>query len=335
MSRKVLLVVSVDTEEDNWRPTRHGVRTENIRELPRLAAFLGRFGARVTYVTTYAVASRPWAAGLLRDVAADTRGEIGAHLHPWNTPPLTEPVTARNSMLKNLPAELQASKLATLTDTLGAAMGERPVTFRAGRYGIGGDMLRALIRTGYAVDTSVTPWLNWQDTGDGPSFIGAPSAPYRLNGSGSVNVPSQDGPLAEVPLTCGFNRWPFPLWHRIHAWVRGPGRGRLHLGGIAYRSRLVRLIRLSPEHNPARDMLVLSRELLDHGQTFLHLNWHSPTLVPGLTPFVCSAADVDRFYGRIAEYLSRLAGVASIRFLTVREAADLLVPARPTAASLA
>src|SRR5437879_6190931 len=42
MSKPMLLIVSIDTEEDNWHPCRDGVTVENIRELPRLDALFQR-----------------------------------------------------------------------------------------------------------------------------------------------------------------------------------------------------------------------------------------------------------------------------------------------------
>src|SRR5712692_4048249 len=46
--RDVLLLVSIDTEEDNMALTRVGVSVENVRELPRLAGFLMGLGVRAT-----------------------------------------------------------------------------------------------------------------------------------------------------------------------------------------------------------------------------------------------------------------------------------------------
>src|SRR5438045_2912616 len=157
MSPPILLIVSVDTEEDNWRPCRDGVTIENIRELPRLDALFQRLGVRATYFTTYQVAIHEWAAATLRQLRADG-AEIGAHLHPWNTPPLDEAFLPRNSMLTNLPAGLQFAKLERLTDSLRSAIGRRPRAFRAGRYALGPEAARALVRCGYAVDSSVTPY---------------------------------------------------------------------------------------------------------------------------------------------------------------------------------
>src|ERR1041384_6352407 len=66
-----LLIVSLDTEEDNWHRSRDGVTVENIRELPRQARFFERLGVRPTYFTTYQVAIDP--------CGADVRREGGGH----------------------------------------------------------------------------------------------------------------------------------------------------------------------------------------------------------------------------------------------------------------
>src|SRR2546428_11575364 len=118
MTRPITLVVSIDTEEDNWAPARTGITVDNIRELPRLHRVLERLGVRPTYFVTYQVAIRPWAAEILREIQARGTGEIGGHLHAWNTPPLDEELAPGNTMALNLPQSLQAAKIATVTDAL-------------------------------------------------------------------------------------------------------------------------------------------------------------------------------------------------------------------------
>src|SRR5213595_2972836 len=189
----VLLIVSIDTEEDNWYRSRQAVTLENIGELRRLGAFFERLGVRPTYFTTYQVARERRAADVLREVCAAGSAEIAAHLHPWNTPPLTEAFVPRNSMLKNLPAELQTAKLRRLTVALEEAFGRRPTSFRAGRYGIGRDTVAALQYCGYGVDSSVSPFIDLKAMDDGPTFVGAPVVPYRLAPDRDVREPAADG----------------------------------------------------------------------------------------------------------------------------------------------
>src|SRR5439155_12482078 len=113
-----------------------------------------------------------------RGIQDGGHAEIAAHLHPWNTPPLDEAFAPRNSMLKNLPPQLQQAKLESLTAKLEEAFGAPPSAFRAGRYGLGPETVTALIRRGYRVDSSVTPWVSWQQDDEGPTFVGAPLETY-------------------------------------------------------------------------------------------------------------------------------------------------------------
>jgi len=332
------VLVSVDTEEDNWGRARTGVTVDNIRELPGFQARCERLGLRPTYFTTWQVATVPWAAGILRDLSQGGRAEVGAHLHPWNTPPLDEEFVARNSMTKNLPPPLQCAKLAGLTRAIALGTGVRPTSFRAGRYGLGRDTTQALIEQGYLVDSSVTPWVSWVEMDDGADFVGAPLSIYALDGTTDPCLGVAGGPLVEVPLSCGYTRWPFERWSRVHGALTGSGLRRLRLAGVAARLGLLQKVMLSPEISSPADGLRLARLLAAHGVTHLHLTLHSPTLRPGLSPFARSRADVERLHDWIARFLDGLARTASVAFATVGEAA-LLQPGAarrpPGAASVA
>ena len=201
--RETIVIVSIDTEEDNWYRSRSGSTVDNIAELRTLAPFLERLGVRPTYFTSYQVAIQPPAADTLREACAGGRGEIGAHLHPWNTPPLDEAFVPRNSMLNNLPAALQRAKLTRLTAALEDAFGLTPRSFRAGRYGFGRETIGALLAGGYHVDSSVSPYMDFGAMDDGPNFIGAPVAPYFLAPDREVTDPAPESTLLEIPLSRG------------------------------------------------------------------------------------------------------------------------------------
>jgi hypothetical protein len=323
MTPPTLLIVSIDTEEDDWHPRRDGVTVENIRELPRLDALFQGLGVRATYFTTYQVAIHDWAAAILRELHGGG-AELGAHLHPWNTPPLDEPFAGRNTMLKNLPAALQLAKLERLTGTLREALGGRPVAFRAGRYGLGPDTVTALIRCGYRVDSSVTPFVSWEEYDDGPTFVGAPLNPYRLAGDADVRIPQPEGPLVELPMSVGYSRSPSGVWAGLYRLLSAPALRPLHLRGIASRAGIVKRISLSPETDSVADMLTLSRRLMEAGLRYLHVFLHSPSLSPGLSPFALDRAGVEHMYRSIATYVEGLARMTALRCVTVSEAAILL-----------
>ena len=334
-NREVLLVVSVDTEEDNWVPTRTGITVENIQELRRLASAFGRWGVRATYFTTYQVGVQPRAVAVLREIEEGGGAEIGAHLHPWNTPPLGEPLRPRNSMMKNLPRELQLAKLQRLTETLRDAFGASPTAFRAGRFGLASDAVSALLSCGYRVDSSVTPFVSWEACDDGPTFVGAPLNAYRIGAGQDVRVPEPHGSLVEIPVTSGYTRFSSLQWPFVHRVLRAPAGRAVRVPGLLARLGVVKLTILTPEFESVRHMLALSQGALEGGVRHLHLFFHSVALRPGLSPWTSSARGVERVYATIERYLEGLSKMVSVRFATVSEAGSALgfgvaEPRRPT-----
>jgi glycosyltransferase involved in cell wall biosynthesis len=322
----IKLVVSVDTEEDNWQPTRSGLSVENLREVPQLVEFLERLDLRATFFTTYQVASRPWAAGILRYAVASGRAEIGAHLHPWNTPPLDAPEPAQYTMLNNYAMDVQRVKLGHLTKTITKAFGSAPLAFRAGRFGFNQSMARVLIEHGYRVDSSVTPFITWEGFDGGPNFIGAPLDVYRLDGSTDVREPLATGPLVEVPLSVGYTRFSSRRWNAVARVFRARSAQLARLPGLAARTGIVMRAILSPETNSVREMLAVSRGLIEGGARHLHLFFHSSSLRPGLSPFTSSRTDVRRFYDTIERFVDRVRTFAPMSPATVTEAAGVTPP---------
>lgn len=327
MSEPITIVVSIDTEEDNWDPAREKITVENIRELPRLDRMFERIGVRATYFTTHKVAETPWCLEIMRGLAATGRAEVGAHLHPWNTPPVILPLTPRNTMLGHLPVDLQRAKVATLTRKLSEGIGERPWSFRAGRWGLTGVTAAVLIESGYRVDASVTPFRSWRTDG-GFSHIGAPINVYRLNGRGDQRVPAPDGALIEVPASWGYTHGHWGLLSRVDDHVSRSLPRQLGLDRAVKMLHLVNHVVLSPEVEALDDMEILARNLIDRGARHLQLTFHSPSLVPGLSPFASTAREVDLLYARLSGLIERVSRITPVRFATVGEAGALLAAPR-------
>ncbi|MGQ0559619.1 MAG: polysaccharide deacetylase family protein, partial [Sphingosinicella sp.] len=154
------LLVVVDTEEEfDWNEpfSRAATATSAIAAQARAHEIFDRFGIVPTYVVDYPVAANAKPAAILRKLKDEGRAEIGAHLHPWVTPPFVEEVNARNSYGCNLPPEVERAKIETLTAAIGEAFGERPTIFKAGRHGLGPSTVRALVELGYRIDCSALP----------------------------------------------------------------------------------------------------------------------------------------------------------------------------------
>jgi hypothetical protein len=326
--RKAYLVVTIDTEEDQWGMSAEKPTSSNINSLPELQGYLDEENILPTYLVSYPVATDDFAVEILLKIILKGRCEIGAHLHPWNCPPLFEEGNEENTMLANLPYELQLLKIRTITQCIDSRFGRKPKVFRAGRWGMGNETIKALIECGYTTDTTVTPFTSWECY-NGPSFINSPNMPYYLDSEGNVSLSHNhkekvDRKICEVPVTIGFNRWPFKKWQKVHLMLnRFPAF--FHFNGILHRSHLLRKIWLSPEINNADDMLVLTKVILNHGGRILNMNFHSNSLIPGLGPFVKNEYDLAKFRSNLKTYFKAIREIAEITPIFVSNVRELLV----------
>jgi hypothetical protein len=126
------LLIVVDTEEEfDWSApfSRANVSTRSIPAQAAAHEIYDRLGIVPTYVLDHPVATDPAAVEFLGALRREGRAEIGAHLHPWVSPPHVEEVTTRNSYHCNLPPALERAKIEMLTATIAEAFGERPTIF--------------------------------------------------------------------------------------------------------------------------------------------------------------------------------------------------------------
>jgi hypothetical protein len=206
-------------------------------------------------------------------------------------------------MMFNLPGSLNRAKIAEVHRLIEAELGVTPTSFRAGRWGLGPTVAGALVELGYAVDSSVTPFLDWSARHSGPNYARAPLRPYRFHPT-DVLRPSSDGPLVEVPATVGFLHGVPEVAARIRtALARGKLR-RTRLLGLLDRLGLVACRLLSPETSTAGEMIALARNLVARDARILNLFLHSSALAPGLTPFVRDERDRAEFLQRIDSFLA-------------------------------
>lgn len=283
-----LLLVVIDTEEEfDWsRPhSRDNTSVTAIAAQRRAQELFTRHGIVPTYVIDYPVASDPAAVDALRVFADSGHCRIGAHLHPWVNPPHSEVVNAYNSYPGNLPAALEREKLRVLTATIAEAFGGRPVVYKAGRYGVGPATARILEDLGYLVDVSVVPFTSFAEDG-GPDFSAAAFHPSWFGSSGE---------LLEIPLSCGFCGVLRRLGPAAFPRLSKAAAMRLHLPGMLARTGLLERIRLTPEGVDLASNIRLARSLYDQGCRIFSFTYHSPSLVPGMTPYVRSERQLAAF----------------------------------------
>jgi len=317
------LIVTVDTEEDSWGNVRAPhYAVENIEALPALQKLCDTLGAKPTYLVTYPVVTNATAAATLRTLVEAGNCEIGAQWHPWNTPPFEEPESKWNTMLCNLPDELQHKKMATLHEAIERHLKVVAVSFRSGRWGYSESVARNLAKLGYKVDTSITPFTDWRSVG-GPDFSDVTPRSFRFSAD-DILQESADGPLTEIPVTVGYVGWlSFNMrWcNAVRTVAQSKVLARARVAGILSRSNVINKIWLSPETSDAAAMINLARRLRSQGYRFLNLTFHSPSLRAGLTPFVRTQHDEQRLWENVRRFLS-FARESGIEAVKLRDAID-------------
>jgi hypothetical protein len=296
--RRVL--VTVDTEEEfDWSAPkrRDAVSVTSMSALPEAHRLLRGFGVVPTYMVDFPVVSDAASVDILRPWHAAGECVVGAQLHPWVNPPFAEPLDERHSFPGNLSRETERAKIAALTAAMRTEFGTQPNVFRAGRYGIGPNTEALLYEAGYRVDSSVRPYFDYRPQG-GPDFRRIRPAPYW---SGRERL------LLELPLSVTFSgplrRLGEPLY-----------RGLPTLRGALARSGLLSRVALTPEGIPLDEAVRALDALLGDGLRLVCISFHSPSLVPGHTPYVRDAADLRRLYAwldGVLAYLAR-AGVTPV-----------------------
>lgn len=300
---RVPLLITIDAEGDNLWSRPRMVTTENARFLPRFQDLCERHELRPTYLTTFEMARSPEFVSFGRDLLRRGRGEIGMHLHAWNSPPeasLTDEDYLHQPYLTLYPEPVMREKIAWLTRTLEDTF-ETPIrSHRAGRWGMNETYARLLAEHGYLVDSSVTPHISWRrDSAPAdlaaPDYSGFPETPYfvdlddlRLRGASQ---------LLEVPVTTC--RAPFgddaavaPYFVR---WLRPNGRNLRGLLGVA-------------------------RLALAERRPCLVFVLHSSELMPGGSPAFARSEDIEALYMALDECFAALSG--RIRGLTLGELYD-------------
>jgi hypothetical protein len=308
------LLVGIDTEGDNqWdAAARANQRFENLYALPRLHALFARHGVRPTYVVTYPVAVDPRSADVLRGLNAGGDCEIGAHHHAWETPPCTPEDVQRHPYASNLPLARFEQQLTALTDAIHAAIGERPVSYRSGRFGFSATHVAALERLGYQVESSVAP-LFYEAHKNGPDFVEAPLRPYFL-AYDSATTPGTSQ-LLEVPVSAALNR---KLPRRLqHLYARAPRnyttKRVLRKLGIAH----VRWLR--PSYSSLEDMSGLATDLSRAGVPVLNLLFHSSEAIVGGSPYNTTEAELTAFCHRLERFFEFATGTLNARPATFAE----------------
>lgn len=305
-ARPRLLFILDAEEEFDWSApfSRSNVSVSAMAAQMPAQRIFERYGVRPTYAVDYAVAANRDGYGPLLEFCQSGACEIGAQLHAWVTPPFEEELSERNSFANNLAPLLERQKVESLTAVIAKNFGGRPKLYRAGRYGAGAATPLILEELGYEIDCSVLPGRS--SVSLAPDYTGAPTVPYWLGPSKSI---------LEIPVTIGDVGVARSFGAEMRDVLNSPVARRLKGPAFASRLRLLNRVRLTPEGSTLEECKHLTRTMLAEGQRIFVVSYHTPSLLPGSTPYVRSQGDLTRFLkwldGYCEFFMSEALGVPS------------------------
>ena len=300
------LIVVIDTEEEfDWnKPVdRSATSVHAMQYINRVQDIFDEYGIKPCYVIDYPIASQQDSYQPLVEIMNDGCCEIGAHLHPWVTPPETETLIPANTYPGNLEKSLEYEKLKNLTEVIQQNFGFQPTTYKAGRYGFGANTQDILKQLGYRIDLSYCPSFDHSADG-GPDYSRAHAQPFWLDGEKT---------LLEIPVTGSFvgsagaaSRGLFDL---------AQGFKKFRLPGILSRLGIVDRLVLTPEGYSHEEHVKITEFLYRRGVRTFTWSFHSPTVMPGTTPYVENEQDVkdflDSFHQYFEFFFTTMKGVAT------------------------
>jgi hypothetical protein len=292
-------IVTVDTEGDNLWEKPRAITTRNAAYLPRFQQLCEKFRFKPVYLTNHEMAMSDVFIDFARDVVARGAGEVGMHLHAWNSPPLvalTGDDFHYQPYLIEYPERVMREKIRAVTGLLEDRLSRKMVSHRAGRWALDACYAGMLLDEGYLVDCSVTPGVDWRGNpgapgGNGGSdFTAFEPSPHFLRGRRRNAAAAPERALLEVPMTVmpgRLYRWS-PWLYRIPGLRRAAGR-------ISPAHRWLCPVPLLEKRN-VEAMLWLARQVRHARPTHLEFMLHSCDLMPGGSPSSASAQEVERLY---------------------------------------
>ncbi len=294
-------LITIDTEGDNLWSRPREITTRNSAFLPRFQSLCEQYDLKPTYVTTWEMACCPVFQEFARDVLKRGRGEIGMHVHAWNSPPLV-PLTDDDfrhlPYMIEYPERLIREKVRTLTEKLEDTFGIKMLAHRAGRWSFDATYARALLDSGYRVDCSVTPHVSWESQRGDPKGRGGtdysryPEQSYFVDPN-DINRPGASE-LLEVPMTIMALDWPAPIQVARRVFNRVSPVRRVLRRFFPVTSWL------RPDGRNRRRMLDILSVARREGRDYVEFMLHSSELMPGGSPTFPEPHDIENLYDDLA-----------------------------------
>jgi hypothetical protein len=291
------LAITIDVEEEGLfrgKYDPHNTSVSNVSQLRRLDSIFLEWGIRPTLLTTYPVVSNETALNLLLELQERWKAEIGAHLHPWNTPPLEtlpypEPVPS-----EFMSKELLKAKLETLVNSLNRR-GIQATSFRMGRFNMGPRMFSVLQEVGIEVDSSIAPMQRYCG---GPDHLTAPTDPYFPDPADPCRP--GDSKILEAPLTT------VPLTRNLGRYLQALDESIIPRASLSWFAMCLGALSVQPLGTGLRRMKAAALAHSARGGQVLTLFFHSSELIAGGSPELPTTEHVNRFLNQLRAFIAWL-----------------------------
>jgi hypothetical protein len=308
------LVVTIDVEEEGLFSNHYDSRNisvNNVPELERLDPIFREWGIHPTLLVTYPVVNHEPHRDLLLQLKEKWRAEIGAHLHPWNTPPL-EPLPYPEPVPSDLiPRELLAAKFDTLMHEI-KGLGIAATSFRMGRFNMGPKMFSVIESAGIRVDSSIAPMRRYYG---GPDHLSAMTEPYFPDPENPLRAGASS--ILEVPMTI------LPMVPSLGHWLEYLLRKSI------CPEKWISWIAMNPGSIPVQPVWTGLRRLKAgvklhqmRGGSVLTIFFHSSELMPGGYPDHPTPASIDRFLEKLAAFFGWLHTDMAVESVTLSQLAE-------------
>jgi hypothetical protein len=293
-------LITIDTEGDNLWSRPATIETRNAGFIPRFQELCERHGLKPTYLTNHEMAMSDEFVEFGRDVLRRNAGEIGMHLHAWNSPPdfaLPAGNQACFPYLVEYPEAALRDKVAAMTDLLEDRFGVKMLSHRAGRWALDAVYAKALLDFGYTADCSVTPHVSWRKHPGVPNGPGGsdyrhfPADAYFMDPR-DISRPG-DSTLVEVPMTI------LPCRFAPANFIRAASREGALLRRAADKF-FPPVAWLRPHGDDLKRLLwILSRATAER-RDYVEFMLHSSELMPGGSRAFPTERDIEALYDELA-----------------------------------
>jgi len=280
------LIIVIDTEEEfNWTapPDKSATAVTAMEKIHRVQDIFDEYGIKPCYVIDYPIASQAVGYEPLLQIFNKGNCEIGAHLHPWVNPPNEEHLTISNMYPGNLSPDLEYSKLKVLQQQIQKIFGFLPEIYKAGRSGVGKNTTEVLEKLGFTIDLSICASYDFSADG-GPNFSDFTTNPFWFG---------KNNQILEIPTTSTFVG--ITGKHSKNIYNLAEHFELLKAKAILSRLGIVDRLMLSPEGYTSKEHIRLTQFLFNQGCRTFIWNFHSPSIVHGMTEYTTNRQKLSNF----------------------------------------